>query len=155
MSVSTWSIAARGGKPILQVGATGQEVVELQKLLAHWQIYSAALTGVFDRSLETAVKRFQGQVFLKETGIVDRRTWQALYQGSPIDMPVLQRGGSGEAVKLLQQSLTVTKDYFGAIDGSFGQKTEQAVRSFQRRQGLIADGIVSPCTWRALGKTRY
>lgn len=142
-------------KPLLKAGCMGQEVIELQKLLAHWQIYPHALTGIFDPTVETAVRLFQRQVFLKETGVVDRMTWQALYQGAPIDMPVLQRGCSGEAVKLLQNTLTRTKDYFGAIDGSFGQKTEQAVRSFQRRQGLISDGVVSQCTWRTLGKTRY
>ncbi|HEY9616964.1 MAG TPA: peptidoglycan-binding protein [Microcoleaceae cyanobacterium] len=149
------SIGVQCGKPLLKLGCTGKDVLELQKLLAHWQMYPNSLTGVFDATLEAAVKSFQRKVFLKETGVVDRTTWQALYQGAPIDMPVLQQGCAGEAVKLLQNTLTITKDYFGAIDGSFGPKTEQAVRSFQRRKGLISDGIVSHCTWRTLGKTRY
>lgn len=149
------SIAPKCGKPVLKVGCTGQDVIELQKLLAHWQIYTNALTGLFDPTVATAVRLFQRKVFLKETGVVDRMTWQALYQGAPINMPVLQRGCSGDAVKLLQNTLTATKDYFGAIDGSFDHKTEQAVRSFQRRQGLISDGVVSQCTWRTLGKSRY
>jgi hypothetical protein len=36
------------------------------------------------------------------------------------------------------------------IDGLFDIGTEQAVRSFQRDQGLPADGVVGPATWQAL-----
>ncbi len=36
------------------------------------------------------------------------------------------------------------------IDGLFDLGTEQAVRCFQRTQGLPADGVVGPATWQAL-----
>jgi peptidoglycan hydrolase-like protein with peptidoglycan-binding domain len=35
-------------------------------------------------------------------------------------------------------------------DGDFGAITEAAVRRFQRRKGLVADGIVGPKAWKAL-----
>ena len=59
---------------------------------------------------------------------------------------VLERGDSGRAVKRLQRRLRVTP-----ADGEFGIVTERAVRRFQRRRGLTADGVVGPQTRRALG----
>ncbi|MFE9023399.1 peptidoglycan-binding protein [Streptomyces sp. NPDC007808] len=38
----------------------------------------------------------------------------------------------------------------GAVDGIFGPVTEDAVRRFQERAGLVVDGIVGPHTWKAL-----
>jgi peptidoglycan hydrolase-like protein with peptidoglycan-binding domain len=35
----------------------------------------------------------------------------------------------------------------GPIDGSFGPRTESAVRAYQTQQGLTADGIVGDRTW--------
>ncbi len=36
------------------------------------------------------------------------------------------------------------------VDGDFGNKTYQAVRSFQARHGLQVDGVVGSQTWQAL-----
>lgn len=35
-------------------------------------------------------------------------------------------------------------------DGLFGRGTEEAVKAFQRENGLVADGIVGPKTWEAV-----
>lgn len=64
---------------------------------------------------------------------------------------VLKKGSKGESVRLLQEIL----NKHGAnpvldIDGSFGAKTETAVREFQRKKGLTADASVGPMTWAAL-----
>lgn len=59
---------------------------------------------------------------------------------------ILKRNSSGEEVERLQQALTMTGHYTGAIDGRFGQGTERAVRAFQNSMGLVADGKAGAAT---------
>ena len=68
-------------------------------------------------------------------------------------METIRTGKKGEIVKALQQLLT-ENGCQAAPDGIFGEATSQAVRAFQRRQGLAADGIVGYRTWEALFFTR-
>lgn len=63
----------------------------------------------------------------------------------PVVKALLKRGSSGDSVKDLQRRLNVT------VDGDFGPQTEAAVKAFQTSRGLVADGIVGPYTWKALG----
>ena len=63
--------------------------------------------------------------------------------------PLLRVGNTGEQVKRLQY-LLFTKGYEVTQDGEFGAKTLKAVTAFQKKGGLIADGVVGPYTWRAL-----
>jgi hypothetical protein len=56
----------------------------------------------------------------------------------------------GEDVKSVQEILTRLGYSPGAIDGWFGEKTEDAVVRFQEEHDLYGDGIVGPSTWGAL-----
>lgn len=60
-------------------------------------------------------------------------------------------GSTGEAVKQIQTALKNKGYYTGKVDGIFGKLTTAAVKSFQRDNGLTADGVVGPATTRALG----
>lgn len=64
---------------------------------------------------------------------------------------VLRLGSSGEQVRTLQSKLKQWGYYSGSVDGVFGSKTQEAVKYFQRRNGLTADGVVGPATAAALG----
>ncbi|MGW3151853.1 caspase family protein [Streptomyces sp. NPDC001177] len=68
----------------------------------------------------------------------------------PSARPTLRRGAAGEHVRYLQARL-LAAGYTVSVDGVFGPATEMTVRSFQRSQGLTADGVVGPNTWAALG----
>ena len=63
----------------------------------------------------------------------------------------LRYGSRGDKVKELQQKLKRWGYYTGSIDGIFGSGTQAAVKNFQKKNGLTADGIVGPKTAAALG----
>lgn len=64
------------------------------------------------------------------------------------DLPsnTLKKGSEGKQVKLLQQFLNWDGGCNLVVDGIFGPATDKAVRNFQKRNGLDADGIVGPLT---------
>ena len=65
----------------------------------------------------------------------------------------LRYGDSGDDVKTLQKRLKQWGYYTGTVDGVFGPKTLTAVKLFQKKNGLAADGIVGSGTLAALGMT--
>lgn len=72
-------------------------------------------------------------------------------QASAQARPTLYWGSQGQHVIDLQWRLNAWGYYHGPVDGYFGAATSEAVKLFQRRNGLPADGIVGPDTWAALG----
>jgi hypothetical protein len=64
--------------------------------------------------------------------------------------PTLQRGSSSPAVEALQRALAQLGYSPGAVDGRFGPATDQAVRAFQSKSGLVADGVVGARTKAAI-----
>lgn len=64
---------------------------------------------------------------------------------------VLKQGSTGTQVKTLQTKLKSWGYYTGSVDGIFGSNTTKAVKYFQSKNGLTADGIVGAKTAAALG----
>ncbi|MBF8186645.1 peptidoglycan-binding protein [Nonomuraea sp. K274] len=67
--------------------------------------------------------------------------------------PTLRLGSGGDEVRRLQELLRA-RGYRVAADGYFGASTYGALLSLQHREGLPADGVADPATWRALGAIR-
>ena len=134
--------------------------------------------GIFGARMADTVKRFQKQFSLTADGVVGRQTWYkisyiyvsvkdlaeltsegetssgTLSDGSWGGTP-LRQGSTGSAVEQLQFWLNTLAQYDAAIpstavDGVFGSRTAAAVRAFQRREGLTADGVVGRTTWSSL-----
>lgn len=64
---------------------------------------------------------------------------------------VYRQGDRGDTVKEIQTRLKKWGYYSGNTDGIFGSRTKEAVKYFQRKNGLTADGVVGKATLAALG----
>ena len=62
----------------------------------------------------------------------------------------LSRGSKGEQVKLVQQRLTDLGYFDGPISGNYMNQTQAAVKEFQAKNGLTADGVTGEDTWAVL-----
>ena len=64
-----------------------------------------------------------------------------------------KQGSRGDEVTAIQTKLRESGYYNGKIDGVFGSGTKNALISFQKDNGLTADGIAGSKTLQALGIT--
>ena len=64
--------------------------------------------------------------------------------------PTLKKGARGNITKLVQEKLVSLGYNTNGIDGIFGSATKNAIISFQKSNGLVADGIVGINTWKKL-----
>jgi peptidoglycan hydrolase-like protein with peptidoglycan-binding domain len=140
--------------PVLREGAKGASVTALQNKLKAAGFNPGSVDGAFGPKTEAAVKAFQKAHGLAADGVVGPKTWGALNKvgaSSGGSGPTLREGAKGEAVRALQNRLNALGFNAGSADGSFGPKTEAAVKAFQKARGLAADGVVGPKTWDKLG----
>jgi N-acetylmuramoyl-L-alanine amidase len=91
-------------------------------------------------------KVFLGSIcFLAVTMLAVTLHWQAA-SGQAIGW-----GSSGAEVTRIQERLSQWGYYKGAVDGYYGNATYRAVMDFQRKNGLVQDGIAGPATLAAMG----
>lgn len=65
---------------------------------------------------------------------------------------MLRTGSSGDEVTALQRRLKAAGFDPGPVDGAFGPKTDSALRAFQEKAELAADGICGPKTLAKLSE---
>ena len=133
------------------------------------------VSGVFDRATEESVREFQRIFGLTADGVVGKATWYELVylyvgvtglaelvsQGQMFTnvrfnyTGPLREGDTGGQVRILQYMLAVLAEFDNSLtpirpDGDFGPTTAQAVREFQKVNGLAVDGVVGQTTWNAV-----
>lgn len=68
-------------------------------------------------------------------------------------MKTLRKGDQRPEVRVLQERLTAAGYSIQSLSDYFGSQTDTALRNFQRKNKLLADGVVGANTWGALGVT--
>jgi len=137
--------------PRLAVGARGRDVQRAQTIFVMMKTLGFdQIDGVFGPVTRSAVTSFQEGAGLVADGIIGDETWGRL-PADP-DTPLLKRGSTGEAVRGLQKGLlkfagSGSSTDPGPADGSFGPRTEAAVKAYQAQHALPADGVVGPRSW--------
>ncbi len=137
----------------LSKGSKGDEVLSLQKRLVELGYPVGTPDGVFGYKTYAAVRYFQDALAVDQTGVVTPELKKKILADSApeyTEYVALDKGSSGIRVEALQLRLRALLYTVGAVDGSYGSGTAEAVRLFQRKAGLTQTGAASVETLKAL-----
>lgn len=155
------------GERNLTTGMEGDDVKAVQEKLIALGYLNGKADGKYGTATADAVKRFQTRNGLKADGICGENTVMVMFGNNPIDagssIPTakpsvdetkptrtLRAGASGDDVLSVQSMLDKLGYYSGSLDGIYGEGTVEAVKAFQARNGLTADGKVGTKTANVL-----
>ena len=150
---------------VLEKGSEGAEVKALQEALIELGYLKGKADGKFGAATENAVLLFQQANDYPTTGVMDANTQAFLYSGkpknakgkkekvktlSPVAGATMKKNATGDAVGDLQAQLKVMGYYTGDVTRTYDKATQQAVKAFQKKNGLTADGIAGAATQKAV-----
>jgi len=160
--VSTNTATPSSGTTTLKNGSSGAEVKKLQQRLKELGYLKGSADGDFGDATEAAVKAFQAQHGLAVDGKAGPNTLSKIYSSTakkaptttatntprPTNTPFTsyKNGDTGSEIRKIQSRLKELGYLKGSVDGDFGDGTEDAVRAFQRQNGLTVDGKVGSNT---------
>ena len=162
----------------LRNGDKGDDVKLLQKRLKDLGYYKSTIDGKMGKGTVNALKDFQQAHGLTDDGVAGLATYAILFsenalkkgttptpqptaeatpapavtaaQAVSASWPTLRRNDSGNDVAQLQEALIQLGYLSGKADGNYGAKTVEAVRAFQKANGLTVDGTAGANTQKAL-----
>lgn len=153
----------------LRKGYQGEDVKTVQSRLKELGYYTGSVDGKYGSSTMAAVKAFQQANGLTADGLAGSGTYRVLFStgakpttgtttppaattapatGAPAR--TLRQNDKGSDVSALQARLKELGYYTSLVDGSFGSGTTAAVKAFQARNGLTADGVAGSATYAIL-----
>jgi len=172
--------AGKPDNSMLAEGSYGDEVKKLQLRLRVLGFMTGAVDGDFGAGTTSGVKVLQqymrdleaeklradaavmaqleaegrdisSLLTVDVNGVADPILLDDFYSDSfPAIPAVMQSGSSGIDVVRLQRRLKCLEYYYSSLDGNYGNGTENAVRAFQKRNGLEQSGIAGADTLRLL-----
>ncbi len=132
--------SASAEKYLISKGDDGTDILELQKRLVELGYMNKA-TNHFGADTETAVKKFQQLNGLTPDGKVGSGTHEMLYSDEA-KANFTAKGESSPQIKTYQVRLQKLGYLTSTPDGKYGNATIAAVKKFQEKNGLIADGYI-------------
>ena len=153
--------AANSDTTYIRENSSGATVSKVQTELKALGYYYGQITGNAGPKTVAAIKSFQGKNGLTADGIAGPQTIakiDAAYKakgssssGSGSSASGLKLNSKGTDVRNLQQDLTTLGYYWAEITGNFGERTEAAVKAFQKAKSLTADGIGAVVSYIHMG----
>ena len=162
----------------LRNGDKGDDVKLVQKRLKELGYYKSSVDGKMGKGTVNALKAFQKAHGLNDDGVAGQATYAVLFSdnalkkgttptpqpteiptpapevtaapAASVSWPTMRKDDTGTDVAQLQEALIQLGYLSGKADGNYGTKTVEAVRAFQKANGLIADGAAGEQTQRVL-----
>ena len=130
-------------------------VLDIQQFLANNGFNPGPVDGQSGPKTKAAIKAFQQKAGLYADGIVGNKTKAAMkgYTGCESGNVCKARDNSGaklDSVAGVQTFLANNGFNPGIIDGEMGSYTREAIKAFQRKVGLIPDGVAGTRTKAAM-----
>jgi len=141
-------------------GDTGDDVKKVQQRLTDLGYYSGSIDSKFGDATEKALKAFQLKNGLTQDGVCGTKTRAVLFAANPVyatatatptpttvttiteeTVVVIKSGSRGSAVLSLQKRLVELAYYTSRLDGVYLEDDINAVRAFQKNNGLTVDGV--------------
>ena len=162
----------------LRNGDKGDDVKLVQKRLKELGYYKSSVDGKMGKGTVNALKAFQKAHGLNDDGVAGQATYAVLFSdnalkkgttptpqpteiptpapevtaapAASVSWPTMRKDDTGTDVAQLQEALIQLGYLSGKADGNYGTKTVEAVRAFQKANGLTADGAAGEQTQRVL-----
>ena len=147
---ATWEVLSNteekkkvGTAPIYAKGDRGKNVEWLQKKLKMIEYLDGGIDAIYGEDTARAVKSFQVDEGLSDTGAVDKETLDRLNEKyeTVSKNRIVKPGERGKRVIRLQNRLFLHGYHPGSSDGIYGAGTELAIKRLQIKENLKQTGI--------------
>ncbi|MCD9188781.1 MAG: peptidoglycan-binding protein [Pyrinomonadaceae bacterium] len=171
-AASTPATESKPKKPIFR--ATKAQITEAQKMLKDKGLYSGEATGKMEDTFRTAVKAFQRDNGLKQTGTLNRSTLEKMnialtdaqkaIPAPPDQMASTDASGTDktktrkpvfratkEQIMEAQRKLKAGTMYAGEETGKLDDPTREGIKKFQAANGVKVTGTLNKETLEKMG----